>query len=81
MHTETRIDRKRVEEQDARKENGIEISQTGTKNAVVLKENVTKKEDCSPVPIYLLDCRWRRIESSETKSAGDKPSIGRGKEK
>ena len=81
MQTETRIDRKRVEEHDARKENGIEISQTGTKNTVVLKENVTKTKDCRPVPMYLLDCRWRRIESSERKSAGGKPSIGRGKEK
>ena len=47
MRTEARIDKKRVEEQNTRKNNGIEISQTGANNSVVVKENVTTQYNCS----------------------------------
>ena len=50
MHIENRIDRKRVEEQNTRKENGIKISQNGANNVVVFKENVTGKGHQVSVP-------------------------------
>ena len=45
MKTEDRIDRKRVEEQNARKENTLQIRQSGVNNIVVVKENVTDWQD------------------------------------
>ena len=54
MYTENRIDRKRVEEQDTKTDNEIQIIQTGANNAIIIKENVTAREHCFAVLDYFL---------------------------